>query len=334
MKYKVVIGVDVSKNTLDFHSLLEGESVFHLQVSNDRKGILKFYNRLKQEVGEEQHWLICMEHTGIYCNPLLAFAREKQLMIWLEDAVKIKAYHGLDRDKSDAVDARRIAEYAHAKRDKVRLWQPPRAIITQLKNQLSLRERLVSAKTRLTKPLNEDQRFADKQWAKQHETLIQPVIEKLNAQIKEVEHKIRSLIKTDTKLKRYFELVCSVRGIGLIVGVNLIVASNEFISIDDPKKMACQCGVAPFKKESGTSYRSRPRVSHRANKHLKALLHLAAMSAISGQGELRDYYLRKVEEGKNKMAVINAVRNKIILRVFACIRDNRKYQNSYNTNLA
>lgn len=34
-----------------------------------------------------------------------------------------------------------------------------------------------------------------------------------------------------------------------------------------------------------------------------------AMSAICVKGELQDYYKRKVGEGKNKMLVLNAVRN-------------------------
>ena len=67
---------------------------------------------------------------------------------------------------------------------------------------------------------------------------------------------------------------------------------------------------------------------------MKVLFHLAAMSAISTNGELRDYYLRKVEEGKNKMAIINAVRNKIIHRIFACVRDQRKYEKNYTHSLA
>ena len=45
------------------------------------------------------------------------------------------------------------------------------------------------------------------------------------------------------------------------------------------------------------------------------------------------YYHRKVAQGKNKMLVLNAVRNKIIHRVFACIRDNRKYEKIYATAL-
>ncbi len=58
------------------------------------------------------------------------------------------------------------------------------------------------------------------------------------------------------------------------------------------------------------------------------------MSAISSKGELQDYYQRKVEEGKNKMSIINAVRNKIIHRIFACVREKRKYEKNYTHSLA
>ena len=51
------------------------------------------------------------------------------------------------------------------------------------------------------------------------------------------------------------------------------------------------------------------------------------MSAIRLNNDLRKYYLRKTEEGKNKMSVLNAVRNKIIHRVYAVIKNQRQYQN-------
>ena len=53
---------------------------------------------------------------------------------------------------------------------------------------------------------------------------------------------------------------------------------------------------------------------------------MAAMSAISHPGELRDYYLRKVKQGKHKMKAINNVRNKLIHRIYACIREDRLYR--------
>jgi transposase len=42
--------------------------------------------------------------------------------------------------------------------------------------------------------------------------------------------------------------------------------------------LACYCGVAPFEHTSGTSFKGKSRVSSFANKKLKKLLHLVAMS--------------------------------------------------------
>ena len=58
---------------------------------------------------------------------------------------------------------------------------------------------------------------------------------------------------------------------------------------------------------------------------------MGAMSILNcKKGEEYEYYIRKVSEGKNKMKVINALRNKLLARVFACIRDKRMYEESYN----
>lgn len=57
---------------------------------------------------------------------------------------------------------------------------------------------------------------------------------------------------------------------------------------------------------------------------------MAALSAIQIKGEFKEYYIRKVTEGKNKMTVINAIRAKIIHRMFALIRENRNYKPQLN----
>lgn len=57
-----------------------------------------------------------------------------------------------------------------------------------------------------------------------------------------------------------------------------------------------------------------------ANRQIKALLSNCASTAIQHDGELKCYYIRKVAEGKPKMVVINAVRAKIINRIFATIK--------------
>lgn len=44
---------------------------------------------------------------------------------------------------------------------------------------------------------------------------------------------------------------------------------------------------------------------------------------------MEQYFERKVAEGKNKMSVINAVRNKLIHRAVAVVRDERLLEDNY-----
>jgi transposase len=111
--------------------------------------------------------------------------------------------------------------------------------------------------------------------------------------------------------------------------VALLVYTKSFDKFDNAKQLACYCGVVPFKKESGTSVRYKATVSPFANKKLKKLLHLCALSAIKNDKELHMYFERKVMEGKNKMSVINAVRNKLVHRVYAVLRDERMFEENY-----
>ena len=101
------------------------------------------------------------------------------------------------------------------------------------------------------------------------------------------------------------------------------------------KKFNCYAGVAPCSYSSGSSQHSKAKVSHRADKVMKRLLHLAAVAVTHRVGgELKKYYERKVAEGKNKMLVINALRAKIVARMFAVIKRNEKYKPIYHKKLA
>ena len=138
-----------------------------------------------------------------------------------------------------------------------------------------------------------------------------------------------SWFREDTQLNRLYQLITSVDGVGKCIAAQVIVDTNEFKNIKEGEKYACYSGVAPFEHSSGSSVRSRSRVCHRANKRSKTLLHMGALGAIRIAGDLKSYYERKVAEGKNKMSVINAMRHKLILRVFACVRNKTVYQKNY-----
>jgi transposase len=62
---------------------------------------------------------------------------------------------------------------------------------------------------------------------------------------------------------------------------------------------------------------------------MKMLLHMAAMNAITFNEEIKAYYQRKVTEGKNPMSVLNAVRFKLICRIFSVVKRNEEFQKDY-----
>jgi len=301
MEFEVFIGVDMSKSTFDYCMVITGKKVLSGKTENTAKGIKKMLSHLSKHTDlSNDKWLFCMENTGIYCRPLLNRLGKKNIAVWMENALVIKTFHSMERGKNDAIDAYRIALYASIKKGQAKLWGPPRPIIDQLRSLVSSRKRLINAKKMLKVPLAEEKAILGKGASSVHEKAVSPAIKVIDKQIKIVEKEIQLLISKDTELAEKVDILTSIPGIGIIVAVNTLITTNEFISISNAKKMACHCGVAPFAYSSGTSIRGRSKVSHRAHKAMKALLHLSAMSAIQCQGELRDYYLRKVEEGKNK----------------------------------
>ena len=329
-KYTYYIGVDVSKNSLDVFVLNQHESkLFHLCIDNDQKGLKRLKQELKKHCISPQKTLLCLENTGSYAYLVSHWGIKNAFNVWVENAMVIKRSQGLVRGKNDKIDAYRIAMYALRFEDKHTLWQPPRKAISVLQQLNAARKRLINTLTRLKVPLKENALIYPKQERKIVERYYANVFKQLKNSIKKIEEERDQLIKNDPQLAKMHAVITSVDGVGPQIAAALIVSTNEFKHLDNAKSLACYSGVAPFEHTSGISVRSRSRVSHLANKNLKCLLHMGALSALKSSSELREYYDRKVAEGKAKMLVINAIRNKLIARIFACVKQNRMYEKEY-----
>ena len=185
----------------------------------------------------------------------------------------------------------------------------------------------------LKTPLSDAKGLVDKKILNSETSLCQSSIDAMKADLKAVDKKIRELIDQDPVLKELFDIaecrpVDSVKGIGPVIATEVLITTNEFKDITDPKKYACYSGFAPFEHSSG-QYKGKSRVSNKANKKVKALFHNGVMSAIQHCTEIKEYYQRKVSEGKNEMLVINNVCNKLVHRIFACVSRREKYNENY-----
>jgi transposase len=330
MQIKHFIGIDVSKDTLDLNVVVDGKSLQHYCIKNRTVEIKSTISKIMKTLGATvDDTIFCMEHTGMYNLPLVKWLQSHQGKMWLESGVHIRKTLGVVRGKNDKVDSSRIAMYAYINRHQIKFWNAPRKLIERIAALLSQRSRLNKAKKQLNTANQEQQKFLDKDIMRSLNKYTLKTVVVINKQIEAIENEILGLIKEDEKLNRMYQIITSVNGIGFVTASYILVTTNEFININNPKKYACYSGVVPFEHSSGSSIRVKTRVSHMANKNIKSLLHLAALSAIQMQGDLQEYYKRKVFEGKNKMSVLNAIRNKLILRVFACINQNREYEKIY-----
>jgi transposase len=316
--------MDVSKKTLDCHLFVQQKSL--PAVSNDSKGF-KLINRwLKKELKSLDGLLVVMEYTGIYTYQVERFLEEQKIKFVKRPALDIKRSLGMVRGKSDKIDAKFISKYGWMRKEELQPMSVLSDTQLELQQLMSHRDKLVADHASYQCKLKE---MISQMGEKVNEKLIGSmkfVMEVLKQEIKETEKAIKELIGSDEPLQTNYELACSVTGIGFATAVHLLISTENFTRFSDVRKLICYCGVAPFEHSSGTSIRGRVRVSHLANKKLKSLLTMAAISAIQHDPELKAKYEQKLKEGKAKMCVINIIRAKLIERVFAVIKKQKPYE--------
>lgn len=335
MEWNLFMGCDMSQEKFNYCLRNSSGILLEGSVENAAKPIKTWLNQLRKVHSlKTEQILYCMEHTGVYASILLRELAKQSLTIWLESAMNIKLSLGMQRGKNDRVDAQRIAEYAMRFTDKLQPWQPKRDVLIKLQILNRMRSRLVKAKADLSKFNETARRFLTKAESQLIIEGTKKSISTMTEEIQKTDKQIEKLILGDSHLKRLAELATSVDGIGMVTCSALLVKTNEFKNFQESKKFACTAGIVPFEHSSGKSIRGKSRVSHNADKEMKKLIHMCAVSVIRLDGVLRDYYLRKIKEGKPKMLVLNAVRNKLISRVFAVVRNNTMYEKNYQYNLA
>ena len=329
--YTHFIGVDVSKDTLDIALVSPTNVLLHAQrIANKKSAIVDFFKQLARVVPgfSPAAALCCLEHTGLYNRPLLEAVQGLALPTWVEHAPHLTASTGLSRGKTDQVDARRIAAYAARFVDRARLWSAPRPVLAELDRFSARRARLVKVQKMLQTPLTGSETFFSAAEQRAEERGCAASLKALAADLAAVDQAIQALIAGDETLARQYERITSVPGVGPVTAVEVLLTTNEFRTSTDPRQYACYAGVVPFERSSGQR-KGQPGVSHRANKRVKTLLHLAALCAVRYCQQTKAYYDRKVAEGKNKMLVLNNVRNKLVHRIFACVQNDRNYDKNY-----
>lgn len=325
-KFNYRIGVDVSKSTLDMHSSERNE---HIKISNDAAGFKMFRKWLNELKIPANDVLIVMEYTGGYEYRLVQYCESKNIAFARISGLAIKKSMGIVRGKNDKIDAFRIAQFADEKQKQLEPSRPLNKRIIALKELLGLRKKLVRENAGYKSTIKGRKVMHEAKESDFHIKILKKKIKANKEIIKEIELEIFKLITSEEAMSKNYDLLLSIKGIGMINAAMTIAYTENFVAFDNARSYAVYVGVIPFEYSSGTSIRGKKRVSPLANKELKQELNQAARSAIQHSPEMREYADRLAAKNKHYCIMLNNVKFKLITRMFSVVKRCEYYVENY-----
>jgi len=321
------IGVDVSKETLD---VAVSGTKHHIRITNDSFGfkqLLAWFKSLKVELSA--CWFI-FEYTGGYEYKLVQFCSSKDIAFSRFAGLEIKKSLGMQRGKNDKIDSRRIAEYGYEKREKLKPHKAESGVIIRIRQLLSQRVAFINDRKSHEHRVKELIAMMDFDKADPMISNYLDAVEYAKSMTAKTEALLLKEVNNEDSIKTTFKILTSIPGIGPINALMTIAYTENFCRFSDARKFGSYCGVVPFTHTSGKSIKGKCRISHTANKEIKAVLSMAARAAIVHNPEMKLYYHRRKEAGKHPMSIINEIRFKLILRMFSLVKRQEEYVENYS----
>ena len=193
MKFKEIIGIDVSKLSLEVHLHLNKASA---AFSNDSDGIIKLLGWCEKHSGLKKEALFFVfEHTGLYSHQLACMLTQLGMAYIMESGLEVKRSLGITRGKDDAIDAKKLAQYGYRRREELTPYELADTEIQQLQGLLKLRDRLVKQRAGYKTSLQEQKRVLE---ATDYLILFDvqnQLVQQLSSHIKTIEAQIKAIVK-------------------------------------------------------------------------------------------------------------------------------------------
>lgn len=315
-----IAGLDIAKAKIDAALLLRGK--FKSKVfDNTPAGFAALCHWLARQGASGAACV--MEATGTYHEALALYLAEHGERVFVVNPARIKRYAeaSMLRGKTDAADARVIAQFFAAQQTRLDAWVPPAAEVRRLRE---LTRRLEALKDLRRQEAN---RVAPAQDAQVGASLA-AVLATLDEQIAAIERAIHDHIDGHPALKADRDLLASIPGLGTLT-IPILLAEMSLRGFTGAPQAGAFAGLTPRRHESGTSVRGRTRISKIGAPRLRRALYFPAIVAACHNPILREFYQRLLANGKTKMAALTAVMRKLIHLAYGVIRSGKPFDPLY-----
>lgn len=260
--------------------------------------------------------LVVLEATGGYEAPVAAALAAAEFAVAIVNPRQVRDFAKATGKlaKTDALDAGAIAHFGEAVRPEVRPLpdEQTRELLALVVRRRQLVEMLVAEQSRLrmctSTPTKKD---------------IQKHIDWLKKRITSHDGDIGHSVRRSTLWREKDDLLQSVPGIGPVTSSTLLVSLPELGKLDR-RKISALVGVAPLNRDSGTMRGKRAIWGGRAD--VRAVLYMAATSAVQHNPRLRATYERLVSAGKSKKLALVACMRKLLTIANAMLRENTSWR--------
>ena len=305
---EIVLGFDVSKDTLTVVEARSSSSAAKPCVIDNTAVAIR---RFLKSIGRID--LAVCEPTGGHEHVLLVELMAAGIACHRVDALKVKAFIRSfgTLAKTDARDAKALAQYGKDRWERLSLFLPPAADRRMLTALVARREDLVAIKVA---EQNRSKGPADKVIKASLAAMLKAVV----GQIEAIEAEIKALIEKSPQLRAAFRHMQSLPGVGTVIAATLLAHMPELGTLQR-RQAASLAGVAPHANDSGQFKGHRTMRGGRTQ--VRRHLFMAALAASRAKGPLHDTYQRLVQNGKKRIVAIGALMRKIIVILNAKLRD-------------
>jgi len=329
---KQVVGIDVAQKELvvclgRMHDDLKPEFYAFKSFANTVKGIKTFVEWVTKLTDVVLPVRYVMEATGAYHETLAYFLDEHNFELTVVLPNKISNYVRTLEIKTvtDKTASEAITRFGLER--PLDQWHRPPKLLKTLRQLTRERDQVVHIRTMIKNQLHAELAGAEPNKGSTDRLTKQILF--FDKQEKEIKKELNEVAKQNEKLKASVALLCSIPGIGILTAITVLAETNNFELIRNKRQLTSYAGLDVKEKQSGTSVKSKPKISKKGNRYLRKAMHLPALSAIKHDARFKAVFARLVSKHGIKMKAVVAVQRKLLEMTYIIYKTQKPYDKSY-----